>query len=115
MHYKTCVSIAEKTPKKLNSVLIKALKKSEYAEIRFDFLKPVQVPEALELIRRHLKRCVCTLRPISEGGKFRILPVFYHSTTILTMSILLHLQWGILEKCLEYFAYILEAHLLMYH
>lgn len=71
MHYKTCVSIAEKTPKKLNSVLTIALKKSEYAEIRFDFLKPVQVPEALELIRRHLKRCVCTLRPISEGGKFR--------------------------------------------
>lgn len=70
MRYKTCVSIAEKTPKKLNSVLTKALKKSDYAEIRFDFLKPIQIPEALELVRRNLNRCVCTLRPTSEGGRF---------------------------------------------
>ncbi len=70
MKYKTCVSIAEKTPKKLNSVLTKALKKSDYAEIRFDFLKPIQIPEALELVRRNLNRCVCTLRPTSEEGKF---------------------------------------------
>ena len=40
MTYKTCVSIAEKTPKKLKQTLTKALKKSDYAEIRFDFLKP---------------------------------------------------------------------------
>ena len=70
MRYKTCVSIAEKTPKKLNTVLTKALKKSDYAEIRFDFLKPVQIPDTLELVRKHLKSCVCTLRPTSEGGKF---------------------------------------------
>ena len=37
MAYKTCVSIAEKTPKKLKQTLAKALKKSDYAEIRFDF------------------------------------------------------------------------------
>jgi len=43
MHYKTCVSIAEKTPKKLDSVLNKAIKKSDYAELRLDFLKPTQV------------------------------------------------------------------------
>lgn len=70
MAYKTCVTIAEKTPKKLNSVLKKALKKSDYAELRFDFLKPSQVPDALELIKKNLKKCVCTLRPTSEGGKF---------------------------------------------
>ena len=70
MTYKTCASIAEKTPKKLKQTLTKALKKSEYAEIRFDFLNPNVVPEALHLIRKDLRKCVCTLRPIHEGGKF---------------------------------------------
>ena len=70
MTYKTCVTIAEKTPKKLDSILKKALKKSDYAELRFDFLKPIQVPDALELVKKKLGRCVCTLRPVSEGGKF---------------------------------------------
>ena len=70
MTYKTCVSIAEKTPKKLNQTLAKALKKSDYAEIRFDFLNPNSVPEALHLIRKDLRKCVSTLRPIRDGGKF---------------------------------------------
>lgn len=70
MHYRTCVTIAEKTPKKLDSVLNKAIKKSDYAELRLDFLKPSQVPVALELASKNLNRCVCTLRPKSEGGKF---------------------------------------------
>ena len=70
MSYKTCVTVAEKTPRKTKQILSKALKKSEYAEIRFDFLKPDDVPETLELIKNNLKRCVCTLRPKKEGGKF---------------------------------------------
>ena len=70
MKFKTCVSIAEKNPKKLSQVLKKALKESDFAELRFDFLKPAQVPEALELVKKDLKRTVCTLRPKSEGGKF---------------------------------------------
>ena len=70
MTYKTCVSIAERTPKKLKQTLTKALKKSDYAEIRFDFLNPNVVPEALHLIRKDLRRCVSTLRPTREGGKF---------------------------------------------
>ena len=70
MTYKTCVSIAEKTPKKLKKTLVKALKKSDYAEIRFDFLNPNAVPEALHLIKKDLRKCVSTLRPIREGGKF---------------------------------------------
>jgi 3-dehydroquinate dehydratase-1 len=70
MKYKTCVSIAEKTPRKLKQVVKKALKKSDYVELRFDFLKPENVPEALELVKKDLKRSVCTLRPKSEGGKF---------------------------------------------
>ena len=70
MVYKTCVSIAEKTPKKIKQTLVKSLKKSEYAQIRFDFLKPDLVPDALDLIKKDLKKCVGTLRPISEGGNF---------------------------------------------
>ena len=70
MAYKTCVSIAETTQKKIQSTLRLALQKSDYAEIRFDFLKPEQIPDTLQMIQNHLRRCVCTLRPKSEGGKF---------------------------------------------
>jgi len=70
MKYKTCVTIAEKTPYSLKKVVKKALKKSDYVEIRFDFLKPEKIPEALELVKKDLKKSVCTLRPKSEGGKF---------------------------------------------
>lgn len=70
MKYKTCVSIAEKTPNKVKQTLKIALKKSDYVEIRFDFLKPEQVPEAIKMIKNDLKRAVCTLRPTNEGGKF---------------------------------------------
>lgn len=70
MKYKTCVSIAEKTPNKIKQTLKIALKKSDYVEIRFDFLKPEQVPEAIKMIKKDLKRAVCTLRPTNEGGKF---------------------------------------------
>ena len=70
MVYKTCVSIAEKTPKKIKQTLIKSLKKSDYSEIRFDFLNPDLVPETLDLVKKDLKKCVATLRPISEGGNF---------------------------------------------
>ena len=70
MRYKTCASVAEKTPKRLKQTLTKALKKSDYAEIRFDFLNPNLVPDALQQIKKDLRKCVCTLRPVSEGGKF---------------------------------------------
>ena len=70
MVYKTCVSIGEKTPKKIRRNLSKALKKSEYVEIRFDFLNPKSVPETLDIIKKDLRKCICTLRPSSEGGKF---------------------------------------------
>ncbi|MGQ0794561.1 MAG: type I 3-dehydroquinate dehydratase [Nitrosopumilaceae archaeon] len=67
---KTCVALAESNPEKLHRVLTKALKRSDYAELRFDFMKPAKIPIALELVKKDLKRCVCTLRPRSEGGKF---------------------------------------------
>ena len=67
---KTCVSIGESSPAKLKSDLIKALNKSDYAELRLDFLKPIQIPNFLNSVKAHLQRCICTLRPKSEGGKF---------------------------------------------
>ena len=70
MKYKTCVSIAEKTPKKTKEKLKQALRKSDYAEIRFDFLKKEDIPETLELVKNDMKKIVCTLRPKTEGGIF---------------------------------------------
>ncbi len=71
MQYKTCVSIAENTPNKIKKAVNAALKKSDYAEIRFDFLKSEQIPKTLEIIKKDLKRIVCTLRPKIEGGEFQ--------------------------------------------
>ena len=70
MKYKTCVSIAEKTPKKTKEKTIQALSKSDYVEVRLDFLKKEDIPETLELIKKDLKKIVCTLRPKTEGGVF---------------------------------------------
>ena len=70
MKYKTCVSIAESSPNKIKIKLKAALKKSDYTEIRLDFLKMEQIPSALEIIKKDLNRIVCTLRPKTEGGKF---------------------------------------------
>ena len=71
MKYKTCVSVAEDTPNKIKQVLKTALTKSDLAEVRFDFLKTSQIPEAIEIIKNNLNRTVCTLRPKIEGGKFQ--------------------------------------------
>ena len=70
MKYKTCISIAENSPKKIKNKLKDSLKKSDYVEVRLDFLKTKDVPEALESIKKDLKKVVCTLRPKNEGGKF---------------------------------------------
>ena len=70
MANKTCVTLAEPSPGKLRSLLKKALRRSDYVELRLDFMKPSMVPLALSLVKKDLKRCICTLRPKSEGGKF---------------------------------------------
>ena len=70
MTTKVCVTIAASSPAKVFSELKRALAKSDYAELRLDFLKPSQIPFCLNLVRDHLNRCVCTLRPTTEGGKF---------------------------------------------
>jgi len=71
MEYKTCVSIAENSSYKIKENLKIALRKSDYVEIRFDFLKIDEIPKTLEIIKKDLKKIVCTLRPKSEGGKFQ--------------------------------------------
>ena len=70
MATKVCVTIAASSPTKAYNEVSRALGKSEYAELRLDFLKPNQIPFCLTLVKKHLKRCICTLRPITEGGKF---------------------------------------------
>lgn len=70
MAHKTCVTLAESSPTKLNKLLQSSLKRSDYVEIRFDFMEPNKIPIALNLIKKHLPKCICTLRPRSEGGKF---------------------------------------------
>ena len=70
MKYKTCVSIAENSPKKVKIKLKIALKKSDYVEVRLDFLKMEQIPNTLQIIKKDLNKIVCTLRPTTEGGKF---------------------------------------------
>ncbi|MDH3313204.1 MAG: type I 3-dehydroquinate dehydratase [Nitrosopumilus sp.] len=64
------MSITEETPNKIKQTLKIAVKKSDFVEVRFDFLKIEQIPEALELIKKDLNRIVCTFRPKTEGGKF---------------------------------------------
>ena len=70
MKYKTCVSIAEKTPKKVLALIKTVLQKSDFAEIRFDFLITKDIPKTLELTKKYHNRCVFTLRPKNQGGKF---------------------------------------------
>jgi 3-dehydroquinate dehydratase-1 len=70
MATKVCVTIAATNPAKVVNELKKALVKSDYAELRLDFLKPSKIPFCLTLSKKYLDRCVCTLRPKTEGGKF---------------------------------------------
>src|SRR3989475_4397237 len=71
MTNKTCVTIAVYNPAKLTKALARALRDSDYAELRLDFLNPKQIPSCLNTVKKHLKRCICTLRSSSEGGRFR--------------------------------------------
>lgn len=71
MANKVCVTIAQSSPRKVSRELQRAISDSDYIELRLDFLKPNQIPFCLTIVRKHLKRCICTLRPTTEGGKFR--------------------------------------------
>lgn len=65
------MSVAEATPYGMVSTLAEALKKSDYAEVRLDYLEPGEVAGTLEAIKDSMDRLVCTLRPVTEGGRFQ--------------------------------------------
>ncbi len=71
MAYKTCVVLADRNPKKVRGMLAKSLRNSDYAEIRFDFMKPYDIPPAVLSIKKYLDRCICTVRSKDEGGNYR--------------------------------------------
>lgn len=70
--YKTCVSIGEDTPASMLNVLTDALKESDYAEARLDYLDSDDVLPLLDLLPKKLlqKRIICTVRSKSDGGRF---------------------------------------------
>ena len=70
MAKKTCAVVSASSPSRILKDLRSTLANSDYAELRLDFLKPSQIPYCLNKIKKDLQRCVCTLRPKSEGGKF---------------------------------------------
>ena len=69
--YDTCVTVSDATPRGMVASLRNALGVSRYAELRLDFLAPDDVREVLDASGDLLGRCVCTVRPRSEGGRFR--------------------------------------------
>ncbi|HJU12988.1 MAG TPA: type I 3-dehydroquinate dehydratase [Candidatus Nitrosotalea sp.] len=70
MASKTCVSIGVFSVAKLVAEAKRALRRSDYAELRLDFLDKTQIPDCLNRVKPYLGRCICTLRPRPEGGKF---------------------------------------------
>ena len=70
MASKTCVSIGAFSVAKLVAEAKTALRRSDYVELRLDFLRSTDIPRCLHMLRQYLKRCICTLRPKSEGGRF---------------------------------------------
>jgi len=70
MKYTTCATIPCSTPADTLDKLVRALRRSKYAELRLDFLDPDSVEDTLSKCKRYLKRTICTLRPRAEGGHF---------------------------------------------
>jgi 3-dehydroquinate dehydratase I len=66
-----CVSIAPEDAKSIVKEAHRAFELgADYVEVRFDFLNPDLLPEALEAARGIKDRTVFTLRSRSEGGMF---------------------------------------------
>jgi 3-dehydroquinate dehydratase I len=66
-----CVSIALKDAKSIEKEAGRAFELgADYIEIRFDFLNPELLPEALEAVNEIKDRTVFTLRSRSQGGMF---------------------------------------------
>ena len=71
MAARICVSIALKDAKSIEKEAGRAFELgADYIEIRFDFLNPELLPEALEAVNEIKDRTVFTLRSRSQGGMF---------------------------------------------
>ena len=71
MAARICVSVASEDAKSIIKEAHRALELgADYLEVRFDFLNPNLLPEALEAARAIKDRTVFTLRTRSEGGMF---------------------------------------------
>ena len=71
MAARICVSIAQEDAKSIIKGADRAFHLgADYVEVRFDFLNPDLLPEALQAARAIKDRTVFTLRSRSEGGRF---------------------------------------------
>ena len=66
-----CVSIGATTIKELSSSINKALKLSDFLEIRFDFLDGSDISSSIKIMESIKSRSVFTLRPPEQQGKFK--------------------------------------------
>ena len=74
LRYTTCATVGESTPAAMRRVLMAALKRSEYAEARLDYISTAEgVSRLLDSLPRDVlgKRIVCTVRAPRDGGRFR--------------------------------------------
>lgn len=81
IRYKTCVSVNESTPAAMRKTIAKALKKSEYAEARLDYINPTDTITSIKKDVKDLldsldkdqlrRRVICTVRAKQDGGVFR--------------------------------------------
>lgn len=70
--YSTCVSVARGSPAAMRRALSEALRRSEYAEARLDYMRPDDVPGLLDALPPGLlrRRIVCTVRNRRDGGRY---------------------------------------------
>lgn len=75
--YKTCVSVGESTPAVMHNTITKALKRSEYAEARLDYINSPSITKDVKILLDSLpkeqlkRRIICTVRAKQDGGKFK--------------------------------------------
>jgi 3-dehydroquinate dehydratase I len=69
--HKICVSIAPEDVQSISKQADQAFEVgADYVEIRFDFLKPEQLPSAIDAAKGIKGRAVFTLRSKDQGGRF---------------------------------------------
>ena len=70
--YSTCVSVAKGSPAAMRRALLEALRRSEYAEARLDYMRPDDMQGLLDSLPPDLlrRRIVCTIRNRRDGGRY---------------------------------------------